>query len=105
LEEIVEGLGPVPQGAMEASLFVEETDAKPQAASNVAVVQLSDQQRVIVEHLGTDPLGIDSIIERTSIPAHVVMQELTMLSLKGVVRRIDGQMFVRVGSAGSAATR
>ena len=36
-----------------------------------------------------------SLIERTALPAQVVLQELTFLSLKGQVRRVDGQTYTR----------
>ena len=35
------------------------------------------------------------IIEQTGLAAHEVMQELTVLSLKGLVKRTDGQQFAR----------
>jgi len=38
---------------------------------------------------------VDQIIEQTSLPAHAVLQEMTMLTLKGLVRRVEGQAFVR----------
>jgi predicted Rossmann fold nucleotide-binding protein DprA/Smf involved in DNA uptake len=38
---------------------------------------------------------VDTLIERTQLPAHIILQELTMLSLKGVVRRVDGQTYQR----------
>jgi predicted Rossmann fold nucleotide-binding protein DprA/Smf involved in DNA uptake len=45
--------------------------------------------------MDSDPLDIDGIIERCGLPAQVVMRELTFLSLKGVVRRVDAQHFQR----------
>jgi len=67
--------------------------AKPQAA-----VELSDRQERIVAELGLDPLHVDQLIERTTLAAHEVLQELTLLSLKGVIKRVDGQSYVRAGS-------
>jgi predicted Rossmann fold nucleotide-binding protein DprA/Smf involved in DNA uptake len=45
--------------------------------------------------MGSDPSAVDALIERTSLPAHVILQELTFLSLKGQVKRVDGQTYVR----------
>src|SRR5206468_5022558 len=58
LEDILDGLGPVPHGATQVSLFEDlgETDAKPQADEVEIPVALSDQQRNIVAQLGEDPL-------------------------------------------------
>jgi DNA processing protein len=99
IEDIVQGLGPLPESVNAPMLFpiteereIKPTDAKPQAAEPVG---LSEQQRAIVLQLGTDAVDVDTLIERTSIPAHQILQELTFLSLKGVVRRIDGQTYAR----------
>jgi DNA processing protein len=56
---------------------------------------LSDRQRSILLEMGNDPAAIDLLIERTALPAQVVLQELTFLSLKGRVKRVDGQTYVR----------
>jgi predicted Rossmann fold nucleotide-binding protein DprA/Smf involved in DNA uptake len=37
---------------------------------------------------------LDTIIARTQLPAELVMQSLTMLTLRGVVKRVDGQNYV-----------
>ena len=106
LDDVLEALGPVPQGAREPMLFPEpEGDAEPERASapvaaGVASVQLpglSDRQRAILQGIGGENASVDAIVERTDLPAHVVLQELTFLSLKGQVRRIDGQTYARRG--------
>jgi DNA processing protein len=84
LQEILDGLGPLPLEAVEApSLF----DTKPSG--------LTDRQQIIVDHMDRQPTGVDALVERTSLPAHVILQELTFLSLKAVVKRIDGQTYAR----------
>ena len=45
---------------------------------------------------------IDTLIERTGLPASEILQDLTLLSLKGVVKRVDGQTFVRAGRKSSS---
>jgi predicted Rossmann fold nucleotide-binding protein DprA/Smf involved in DNA uptake len=52
--------------------------------------------------MGSDALDVDALIERTELPAHQVLQELTFLSIKGMVRRVDGQSFVRSRAGGAA---
>jgi predicted Rossmann fold nucleotide-binding protein DprA/Smf involved in DNA uptake len=61
----------------------------------VPIVGLSESQQAILLHLTADPTDVDALIERTSLPAHQILQDLTMLSLKGVVRRVDGQNYVK----------
>jgi predicted Rossmann fold nucleotide-binding protein DprA/Smf involved in DNA uptake len=38
---------------------------------------------------------VDAVCDATALDVAVVLRELTMLTLKGRVRRVDGQRFVR----------
>jgi DNA processing protein len=100
IEDIVNNLGPLPQSAMEPSLFEADVgDVEPEEPpAPQPAVELSDRQERIVAELGLDPLHVDQLIERTTLAAHEVLQELTLLSLKGVIKRVDGQSYVRAGS-------
>jgi DNA processing protein len=90
-----------PEPSAEAEVVAKAVDAaagkttpsveRPVGAGNG--VSLSPQQRELIEALGTDSANVDTLVERTSLSAQVVLQELTFLSLKGVVRRIDGQTY------------
>ena len=101
LEEILEGLDPLPHGAAEPMLFDAKGKAEEVVAEAItpcepsAPVGLSEQQQRILLGIDTDPTSIDSIVERTELAVHVILQELTFLTLKGVVRRVDGQTFAR----------
>jgi DNA processing protein len=102
IEDVLEGLSPLPDNAsrlpatpaLPAELFDEP--APVETIANAVV--LTDRQSQILAHLSNDPAGVDQIIERSGLDAPAVLQELTMLSLKGVVRRIDGQTYARRGS-------
>lgn len=101
LEEILDAFGPLPDSVYipqadpdrDASLF--ENDGPAPSAPPLAA--LTDRQRTLLEHLGVDPMNIDQLVDATELPAHQVLQEMTFLTLKGVVRRIDGQTFARAG--------
>jgi DNA processing protein len=101
LEDILDGLGPLPQQALEPTLFDggDQTPpimpAKPEPASPLPIVGLSENQALILEHLTVDPMSVDRLIEQTALPAQAVLQEMTLLTLKGLVKRIDGQTFAR----------
>jgi predicted Rossmann fold nucleotide-binding protein DprA/Smf involved in DNA uptake len=58
-------------------------------------VDLTDRQSRILAILSSDPMNIDVICDRTDLPAHEVLQEMTLLTLRGRVKRVDGQSFVR----------
>ncbi|HEX3357581.1 MAG TPA: DNA-processing protein DprA [Tepidisphaeraceae bacterium] len=100
LEDILDGLGPLPHDITQPDSLIapeaeRETDAKTQATPVPVVMDLNDSQREILITLANDPLDVDAIIERTTLPAHLVLKELTLLSLKGVVRRIEGQTYAK----------
>ena len=97
LEDILEGLDPLPQNVAEPGLFGADSEERKEervAAAEVAV-NVSERQGLILEHMDSEAVNVDALVERTSLPAHVVLQELTFLTLKGQVRRLDGQTFAR----------
>jgi len=100
LEDIVENLDPLPHAISSPTLF---DGAKPQAAvapsEMIPPVSLTERQQLILEHLSVDPIHVDALIERTSLGASDILQDLTLLSLKGVVRRVTGQSFARTKAA------
>jgi DNA processing protein len=96
LEDIIDGLGPLPQDVREPELFEPEPSALVAIEERVEPklpVSLTDQQQTILAHLDGDPVDVDTIIDRTALPAQLVLQELTFLTLKGVVKRVDGQTY------------
>jgi DNA processing protein len=103
LEDIIDALGPFPHDILQPELFApsaplaSETSAEPvpQETPERTTVDLSEPQREILLKMGEDHVDVDAIIERTALPAHQVLKELTFLSLKGVVRRVEGQTFVK----------
>lgn len=102
LEDILQGLDPLPDEVKQPALF--ELDAppaepqQPPAPKIVAPAALTDTQRHLLSELGKEPTNVDQLIERTSLDARTVTGDLTLLSLKGLVRRAEGRGYVRVGS-------
>ncbi|HEX8912313.1 MAG TPA: DNA-processing protein DprA [Humisphaera sp.] len=121
IEDVMDNLGPLPDGAylpdvvvqemraegggfgvakpQTAGLFDPEATARPAPSSSPSPAPaqgppLSARQQSIVGAMGLDACGVDVIVERTNLPPHEVLQELTMLSLRAVVKRVDGQTFV-----------
>jgi DNA processing protein len=95
LEDILDDLGPLPQEAMDELPSTAAAAEPSEAVPPPVLLNLSPQQQMIVDQLGADPIGIDVIIDRTELDASVVMRELTLLSLKGAVQRVDGQKYKR----------
>jgi DNA processing protein len=97
LEDILEALGPLPQQTTEPMLFESNIEPAPLPRS-VPVPSfdgMTERQTKLIESFGPDPMSVDTLVELTSMPAHVVLQEMTFLTLKGQVRRIDGQTWAR----------
>ena len=87
LEDILDDLGPLPAAVVEV-----EKPAVPAAEPTGA---LSDTQRSIAACLGSEPMSADAIMDATGLDAGVVMRELTVLSLRGLLRRAGGSGYVR----------
>ena len=91
LEDILDDLGPLPASVMEPAGAGEADGPAPAAtvapATAPAAASLTDAQRYIVACLGADPLSADAIMDTTGLDAATVMREMTILALKGVVRK------------------
>jgi len=113
VEDVIDNLGPLPaeahvalplspvadqgtNGSVESSTLTSTPAAAtrplPEAA---ALPELPDRQQLIVDAIGVEECGVDVIVQRTDLPAHVVLQELTFLTLRGLVKRVDGQTYAR----------
>jgi DNA processing protein len=92
LDDILQGLGPLPEQAMLE--IGPSTSAEPPLAA-VQEISLNDAQARIVSGIDDDPTALDTIIAASELPAEVVLRELTLLTLRGVVKRVDGQNYVR----------
>ncbi len=95
IEDILEGLNPLPDSVREAALF-EQVAALPEVAPAAApspVPSLTDRQQAVLREFHDEPATVDQLIERTGLGAQDILQELTFLSLKGLAKRVDGQTY------------
>ena len=94
LEDIITALDPLPDDVHQPESFPTEiaTDRPPAAPPT----NLSDRQQLILNQIGKDPSAVDDIIDKTNLPAPAVLQELTFLTLRGLLKRADGQTYVKV---------
>lgn len=108
LEDILEDLPPFSDSAfassetaLSESVLPLDSSAKPQAATPSAnrlsspPSDLSERQTQLLAQFNGDPLSVDQLIDHTALPAHVVLQELTFLSLRGLVKRVDGNTYAK----------
>ncbi len=94
LEDILEDLGPLPVGAMEEFTLPPSEPASflPLEISHSAP-QLTETQQRIVEHLTLGPTSIDAISEASGLDVSDIMPQLTLLTLRGVIKRGEGQTY------------
>lgn len=99
LEDVLNALHPLPQEVGEPTLFVTESASEPANPATALVepmlANLTDQQTTLVHAMNDHPADVDSLVERSGLATPVVLQQLTLLSLKGIVRRVDGNTYIR----------
>ncbi|MFI5378222.1 MAG: DNA-processing protein DprA [Tepidisphaerales bacterium] len=92
LDDILAELGPLPDsviGSEPPQPSVDATQPAPAASS------LTPIQSQVFAALSVDPMTIDQLVDATNLDAGTLLSELTFLSLKALVRRVDGQAFQR----------
>lgn len=97
LEDIFAALEPLPDSVRQGTLFPGPVaDAEPVGNGSASKFDgLGEQQRLILEHLGGAETNVDGLADATGLDVGVILRELTFLSLKGLVKRVDGQTFAR----------
>lgn len=108
LDDLIAELGPVGEfarsdaqsGGEAPGLFAGHTSAT-EATPDTAPAQRGDtvvvegREKQVLEGLGRDELSVDELVETTGLEAGAVQAALTMLTIKTMVRRVDGQKYVR----------
>jgi DNA processing protein len=59
----------------------------------------NDMERTLLSVLDLEPLHIDDIQEKTGLPIEQVSATLTIMELKGMVRQVNGAVFLAVRDA------
>lgn len=91
--DVIGGEAPMLQAAVELATPVPAVDAGPSSESGGAASASSPDAQKIVAMLD-EPRSLDEIAAWTGLPAGSVQAELTMLEIRGAVRR-EGGLFVR----------
>jgi len=94
LEDIISALDPLPDDVKQQLLF--DPTPPEEKRESIAPIGLSDRQQLILSQIGNEASAVDEIIDKTNLPAHSVLQELTFLTLRGLLKRAQGQSYVKV---------
>jgi len=96
-EEFLEAVAPEPAPPEPARLGLASgvEDSVPEG--------LPEGERVALGHVGFEPTAVDAVVGRSGRAVRELLPALTMLEIKGYVRREAGGLFVRVTAGGSKA--
>ena len=70
---------------------IDNTASRPYSVVDTDSIPLSDEERSVVQILEQGERLVDDVIAQTGLPAGKLLSLLTMLELKGVVRRLPGK--------------
>ena len=86
--------------AKDAQASRADVDATVNADENIASGSVAqDDNQVLLQALGHDPVSLDLLLERTALDTAALHAALLMLELEGVVGRLPGGLFQRIGRA------
>ncbi len=88
VDDILEELGPL---VREIKISPTETPVR-----RPSELTLSEQERSILGRLGNSPIAVDQLITETGLGASRVMATLSILEMRRLIRRLPGQMFIRI---------
>jgi DNA processing protein len=87
VDDVLEELGP---------LATPTIDNAGESLRHPAELKLNEQETQVLHAIGLEPTGIDTIIERTELPANRVLSTISVLELRRLVRRVSGTSLVRL---------
>ena len=93
--KLVTGVGDILDELPEAIRASALQNAKTQTPDKEATPDLSPQEAQVFRLLGVEEKHIESVIEASRLPAHLVASILATLELQGVVRQFPGKYFAR----------
>jgi len=89
VDDVLEGLGPLIESTPLAG-------ADDQVIRHPAELQLNDQERIVLNVIETEPTSIDDIVSKSGLPVHRVLSTVSVLEMRRLVRRVSGNLIVRV---------
>jgi DNA processing protein len=60
------------------------------------ILPANEVEKQLMETLGSEPLHVDELRNRTALPVEKVSAALVMMELKGMVRQVGGMQYVAV---------
>jgi len=97
IEDVMEALGYIGEqlGSHATAAATEASEKAETSLFDASHFKLSDQEKKIYTGLDKEPLHIDQIIADTDMPAGSVNAALVSLQLKGLIKQLPGNLFLR----------
>jgi len=97
VEDIMEALGYIGEqlGEHTAAAAREASERIETPLFETTKLNLKGHEKTVYEMLNSEPAHIDQVIADASLPAGVVNASLVSLRLKGIIRQLPGNLFVR----------
>jgi DNA processing protein len=87
IDDVLEELGPLVEKA---------SDAMGRTVHHPAELVLNELERQVLDAIGAEPTSIDDVARGSGLPIHRVLSTLSVLEMRRVVRRVSGQLVMRV---------
>ncbi len=85
-DDVLEELGP---------MFKPTEDAEGREVHHPAELQLNEQERAVLDAIGSNPTSMDDVIAGCGLPIHRVLSTISVLEMRHLVRRVSGTQVVR----------
>jgi len=97
VEDIMEALGYIGEQlqAQVSSSAAKAVEKVEMPLFDAAQLKLSDNERLVYDCLGKEPLQIEQIIAEADLAAGDINAALISLQLKGLIKQLPGNMFIR----------
>ena len=73
-----------------------EVDNKTSCDTNNNIDDLTEDEKNIVELIAYEPINVEKIALKTNININDLMIMLSMLELKGIIKQLPGEIFMKV---------
>ena len=95
LEDVLDELGQVGEIMRDDTVPSEQAGKEPAAEASKPVPKLDTEEQAVLDAVTSGVEDADEIVAKTRLQMGQVMSTLTSLQLKGVIRRLPGNRFVR----------
>lgn len=95
VDDVLEQLGPLATPVLHAS-NAQKGDSGEKVMRHPAELKLSEQERLVLDCIETEPTAFDVLIEKTDLPAARILATLSVLEIRRLIRRLSSTSFIRI---------